>query len=126
VKFPAFLEDCAGATAFVLNNAERYGGNPAELFLAGHSAGAYNAVMLALNGDLLGNKGVKSSQLAGVIGLSGPYDFLPLRDPDIKDIFSPPADPKITQPITYAREHAPPLFLAHGGADTTPSLGISA
>jgi acetyl esterase/lipase len=119
VKFPAFLEDCAGAVAYVAAHATEFGGNPAELFLAGHSAGAYNAVMLALNADLLADKGVRTSQLAGVVGLSGPYDFLPLRDPDIKDIFSAPQDAKVTQPIHFVRENAPPLFLAHGGADTT-------
>jgi acetyl esterase/lipase len=119
VKFPAFLHDCAGAVAHVVNHAAAFGGDSAALFLAGHSAGAYNAVMLALDNNFLGEKGVKTTQLAGVIGLSGPYDFLPLRDPEIKAIFSPPADAKVTQPITFARENAPPLFLAHGGADTT-------
>ncbi len=119
VKFPAFLQDCAGAVAYVADHARDFGGNPDELFLAGHSAGAYNAVMLALDAELLGEKGIDTSQLAGVVGLSGPYDFLPLRDADIKDIFSPPADAKVTQPINFARENAPPLFLAHGGADTT-------
>jgi len=119
VRFPAFLEDCAGTVAYVAAHAREFGGNPAELFLAGHSAGAYNAVMLALNAKFLAEKGVSTSQLAGVVGLSGPYDFLPLRDADIKDIFSPPADPKVTQPIMFARENAPPIFLAHGGSDTT-------
>jgi acetyl esterase/lipase len=119
VKFPEFLQDCAAAVAYVANHAGQFGGNSAELFLAGHSAGAYNAVMLALNEAFLGEKGMNTSRLAGVVGLSGPYDFLPLRDADIKDIFSPPADPKVTQPIHFARENAPPLFLAHGGADTT-------
>jgi acetyl esterase/lipase len=119
VKFPAFLHDCAAATAFVLKHAPEYGGNSGELFLLGHSAGAYNAVMIALNPVFLGDQGVATDQLAGIVGLSGPYDFLPLRDPDIKDIFSNPADLRLTQPVTFAREHAPPLFLAHGGADTT-------
>ncbi len=119
VKFPAFLQDCAGAVSYVLTHALEFGGNPGELFLAGHSAGAYNAVMLALDANYLRDKGVNTAQLAGVIGLSGPYDFLPLRDREIKDIFSPPEDAKKTQPITFASENAPPLFLAHGGADTT-------
>jgi acetyl esterase/lipase len=119
VKFPSFLNDCASAVSFVLNHAADFGGDSASLFLAGHSAGAYNAVMLALDDRFLREMGVKTAQLAGVIGLSGPYDFLPLRDPEIKDIFSPPADSAVTQPITFARENAPPLFLAHGAADTT-------
>jgi acetyl esterase/lipase len=118
VKFPEFLVDCAAAVAFVLKNAGEYGGDGSKVFLAGHSAGAYNAVMLALNPSFLNDAGASPSRLAGVVGLSGPYDFLPLRDPDIIDIFSAPADQRQTQPITFAHENAPPLFLAHGGADT--------
>ncbi|OYV35142.1 MAG: hypothetical protein B7Z81_09100 [Acidocella sp. 20-61-6] len=119
VKFPDFLSDCAAATAFVINNATQHGGNADEIFVIGHSAGAYNAVMLALAPQFLDAAGTSPDRLAGVIGISGPYDFLPLRDPIIKDIFSPPADITLTQPITYTRDSAPPLLLLHGGQDTT-------
>jgi acetyl esterase/lipase len=119
VKFPDFVQDCAAATAWVFANAATHGGNPAEIFLMGHSAGAYNAVMLGVAAKYLAAAGVSQSNLAGVIGLSGPYDFLPLKDPIIKVIFSPPDDIRDTQPITYAAADAPPLFLLHGGADIT-------
>ena len=119
VKFPDFLQDCAAATAFVINRAADYAGNPREIFLIGHSAGAYNAVMLALNQDYLASQGCGTNRLSGVAGLSGPYDFLPIRAPDIKAIFSSAPDISLTQPVTFARDSAPPLFLAHGGADTT-------
>ncbi|HQT64900.1 MAG TPA: alpha/beta hydrolase [Acidocella sp.] len=119
VKFPDFLQDCAAATAYIFKHISAHNGNPAQIFLMGHSAGAYNAVMLGLAPQFLAAEGVSAGQIAGVIGLSGPYDFLPLRDPIIKDIFSPPADIKTTQPITYASEAAPPMLLAHGGADIT-------
>jgi acetyl esterase/lipase len=119
VRFPDFLSDCAAAVMHVMDHASAYGGNTAEVFLAGHSAGAYNAVSLALNGAYLQSRGGSPDMLAGVIGLAGPYDFLPLRDKVIKDIFSPPSDIRLTQPITFARDGAPPLFLAHGGADVT-------
>jgi acetyl esterase/lipase len=119
VKFPDFLADCAAATAFIINNIAQHGGNAQEIFLIGHSAGAYNAVMLALAPKFLNDAGTSSDHLAGAVGISGPYDFLPLRDPIIKDIFSPPSDIVLTQPITYARESAPPLLLLHGGRDTT-------
>lgn len=119
VKFPAFLEDCAAAVAFVASHAAAHGGNPGELFLMGHSAGAYNAVMLALAPVFLREAGMATSGIAGVVGLSGPYDFLPLRDPVIKAIFSTPSDIRHTQPITFARGDAPPIFLATGSADIT-------
>jgi acetyl esterase/lipase len=118
-KFPAFLNDCAAASVFIITNASSYGGDARQVFLAGHSAGAYNAVSLALNGAFLEAHGSSPDALSGVIGLCGPYDFLPIRDPVIKDIFSPPSDIRLTQPITFAREGTPPMFLAHGGADLT-------
>jgi acetyl esterase/lipase len=61
----------------------------------------------------------RRNQIAGVIGLSGPYDFLPLKDRNIKAIFSAPADIADTQPITYVHADAPPMFLATGGMDRT-------
>lgn len=119
VKFPEFLSDCAAATAYIFRHIAGYGGDTNRVFVMGHSAGAYNAAMLALAPEFLAAEGVPASAIAGVVGLSGPYDFLPLRDPIIKDIFSVPADIKTTQPITYAKAGAPPLLLLHGGADVT-------
>ena len=49
VRFPAFLEDGAKAVRWALSHAAEHGGDPGRLFLMGHSAGAYNAAMLALN-----------------------------------------------------------------------------
>lgn len=119
VTFPAFLHDCAAATAYVINHAATYGGNAREVFLVGHSAGAYNAVMLGLNPVYLADQGCAANRLSGVLGLSGPYDFLPIRAPDIKAIFSTASDLSLTQPVTFARDSASPLFLAHGGTDST-------
>jgi acetyl esterase/lipase len=115
VKFPGFLHDSGAAVIWVANNISQYMGKPVEIFLLGHSAGAYNAVMLALAPDYL-DTGVR---LAGVIGLSGPYDFLPLKDPKLKDLFSSPRDIRQTQPIIHANAAAPPMLLASGAADTT-------
>jgi len=119
VKFPDFIEDSAAAVACVFNNIAAHGGDPDMVFLMGHSAGAYNAVLLALAGFFLKEAGVDAGRIAGVVGLAGPYDFLPLKDPVLKTIFSAPVDIRHTQPITYARGDAAPMFLATGGGDTT-------
>jgi len=57
--------------------------------------------------------------LAGMIGLSGPYDFLPLTEDDTRDMFGPPSEYPQSQPITFARAGAPPMLLVHGAADQT-------
>jgi acetyl esterase/lipase len=95
-----------------------YGGDTSHLFLMGHSAGAYIAAMLALDPDFLAAHGVNRDALAGMIGLAGPYDFLPIEDPDIIPIFAVP-DQQATQPIAHVDGHNPPIFLAAGSDDTT-------
>ena len=58
----------------------------ARLFLMGHSAGAQIAVLLALDQEYLQQVGGDDRWLRGVVGLSGPYDFLPLRDETLKTL----------------------------------------
>ncbi len=116
VHYPTFLEDCARSVAWVNTHIAEYGANPENIFLAGHSAGGYNAIMLALNASYLKTAGYDAHNLKGAIGLAGPYDFLPFTDPKIIEIFSTAPD-KQTQPITYAGANKPPLLLLQGDAD---------
>jgi acetyl esterase/lipase len=110
VRFPGFVDDCIAALAYAHHRVSRHGGDPSQIFLMGHSAGAYNAVMAALAPG--------APALAGVIGLAGPYDFLPIRDPIIQEIFRA-EDMATTQPISFAHAGAPPMYLAAGGRDRT-------
>ena len=117
VRFPAFLTDCADATAWTFSHLDQIGGDPDRVFLMGHSAGAYNAVMLALNPQYLAAAGTSRDRLAGAIGLAGPYDFKPLQEPDVSAIFAPVGNDPSGQVITFADAHAPPLLLLAGTAD---------
>jgi acetyl esterase/lipase len=123
VGWPDFLHDCAQATAFVRREAAGWGADPARLFLIGQSAGAYNAAMLALDRRWLGAAGLEpADDLAGVIAIAGPYDFLPLRSATLKIIFGPGAGPQ-TQPMTHAHGGAPPMLLLVGGKDAAVRPG---
>ena len=118
VKYPAFVEDGAEAFLFLRENVAAHGGDPLRIFLAGHSAGAYIAAMLACNPQFA------VDHIRGVIGIAGPYDFLPLYDPVLIDIFG--GDRVMaTQPIKYASNKTPPMLLAHGTADKTVGAGNS-
>ncbi len=119
VRYPTFLQDCAQAVAWTQAHLAEIGGNPGDVFLMGHSAGAYNAMMLALDPKWLQSAGTSRDKLAGVIGLAGPYDFLPMTDPEVKAVFAPADDGPSTQPINYVDGHAPKLLLLAGSADTT-------
>ncbi len=119
VRFPAFLDDAALATAWTISHIARTPGDPRPIFLAGHSAGAYIAIMVALDPEYLKKEGTSAGDLAGAIGISGPYDFLPVTRRDVKPIFDVGADLALTQPIHYARADAPPLLLLTGTDDDT-------
>lgn len=115
VRFPTFLEDNAAATAWALANAAALGADPSRVFLMGHSAGAYNAAMLALDPRWMAGAGTARDRLAGVIGLAGPYDFLPMLGAE-REVFAPDPGP-LTQPINYVDGRNPPLTLLAGDAD---------
>ena len=117
VVFPAFLEDCAAAFAWACAHSADYGGSD-SIFLVGHSAGAFNAAMLALDPSYFATAGARQP-LAGTVGIAGPYDFLPLRSAELKAIFGQPPTPPATQPINHADGRNAPMLLLAGAADTT-------
>lgn len=116
IHYPAFLEDNAAAVRWVRSHFSEIGGDPNRVVLMGHSAGAYNAAMLALDPRWLGadRKAVKA-----LVGLAGPYDFLPFDGPVVEQTFGSVADPIETQPINYVGRNDPPAFLATGDEDQT-------
>ena len=118
VRFPAFVEDGALAVKWARDHAARFGGDPGRITLAGHSAGAYNAAMLALDRRFLERAGVDPAIVRAAALLSGPFDFYPFTEARGRNAFGAWARPLDTQPIRFARADAPPLFLAHGSADT--------
>jgi acetyl esterase/lipase len=116
VRFPGFLQDCAAAVHWVRQHAAHYGGDPDRIVLVGHSAGAYNAAMLALDPQFLG---ADRAAIKGFAGMAGPYDFLPFNGKVVTDTFGAWPKPDETQPIHYADASAPPMLLLHGDEDGT-------
>ena len=113
VRFPTFVEDGAQAVRWT---SDRLGSG--KLFVMGHSAGAHIALLLMTNTPYLQQAGVDRMKLPGVIGLSGPYDFLPLTSAKLIDIFGSANNPDM-QAITFATAPLPPALLIHGTADDT-------
>jgi acetyl esterase/lipase len=118
VRFPDFIDDGARAVRWARRNATEFGADPGLIFLVGHSAGAYIAAMLALDHTRLDPASAQA--LAGMVGLAGPYDFLPLQSDVLKRIFAPAGgDLRASQPIAYARGDATPMLLVTGLRDKT-------
>ncbi len=117
VVYPAFVEDAAQAVSWTLKHIGEYGGNADQVFVAGHSAGAYNAAMVALDPRWLAKFGTSPAALRGWIGIAGPYDFLPIDVESIKPTFLYPNTPADSQPIRHVSATAPPTLLITGTAD---------
>lgn len=116
VHFPAFIEDAAAATAMAGRIAAQYGGDPDKLGVLGHSAGAHLALMITLDRRYMA--AVEAPRLIkAAAGLAGPYEFLPLDTPASINAFNRAPDLTLTQPVSFVRADAPPIWLGHGTTD---------
>ena len=64
VQYPAFIEDCAAAVAWVKNNIANYG-NAEGIYVGGSSAGGYLSMMLCFDGKYLGAHGMDPLEISG-------------------------------------------------------------
>lgn len=115
VRYPHLVDDTALAFRFMRREGKTFGADSERLFVMGHSAGAYNVVMLAANARYLDD--ADRAALKGVIGVAGLYDFLPIKSEALIEVFGG-NDRKETQPIEYADRPLAPMLLAHGLKDT--------
>lgn len=117
VRFPAFMHDAARAVAWTRSHAREYGGDPARLFIMGHSAGGQIAALLATDKRYLADVDLKPRDLAGMIGLAGAYAFLPFVDDEAR-IFGNDASGRYeSQPINFVDGDEPPMLLLQGADD---------
>jgi acetyl esterase/lipase len=115
--YPVFVRDSALAVKWALDNAARLGADPKRVYVMGHSSGAYNAAMVALDARWLAEVGTRPGQLAGWIGMAGPYDFLPIGDPKVRIAFHWPDTPRDSQPIAHVGPTSPRALLLAAAKD---------
>jgi acetyl esterase/lipase len=116
VTYPSFLEDNAAAVRWIQDNIGTYGGDTSRFFIAGHSAGAYNAVMLGLEKSFLNDYGV-TMPVKAIAAVSGPYDFYPFEYDEVRNSFGKTDNPEGTQPINLVAADEPPMLLLSGNQD---------
>jgi acetyl esterase/lipase len=134
--FPAFVEDAAAAVAWTIQNIDTFHGDPARLFVAGHSAGGHILSLIALDDRYLAAHGLTRDVLRGVIAISAPTDLGALTrhlqiHPSIASAAGlqaimggaermPQADPS-----RHVRADAPPILLIHGVRDNLVPITIA-
>ena len=117
VTYPAFVDDGAAAFAWAKANAADFGGDPNRVFLLGHSAGAHIAALVALEPRYLSRHGLDSTDLAGVIGVSGPYGLGLARLLPVGTAIDGWEEMMEARPLAAVREGAPPMLLVAGSLD---------
>jgi acetyl esterase/lipase len=117
VQFPSFVNDAADALRWIFDNIGQYGGDPSNVFVMGHSAGGEIAALLHYDESYLQLAGTQQRP-CGFIGLSGPYDFLPLVGGPLEEIF-PEATRASSQPVNFVTGNEGPALLIHGYLDNT-------
>ena len=114
IKYPVMIEDTAKAIAFA---ADRYPDRP--LVVMGHSAGAYNMLMVMLNPQYARDAGLNTcARVAGAVSLSGPTGVIPLDSEPYISIF-PDRFTGSDAPLNDVNSPTPPIFFGHGLDDKT-------
>jgi acetyl esterase/lipase len=112
--YPQMLEDSAKAVAYTAQQ------NPDRpIVIMGHSAGAYNTLMIGLDKDYLSAEGVSvCNRIAGLVSLAAPTGVYPLKNEPLITIF-PGRFQGEDAPLAYVNAPSPPLFVMNGADDTT-------
>lgn len=115
-KAPAYIEDAAAAVAWAFKHIAQYGGDPGQIYLSGHSAGGYLAMMITLDKKYLAKYEIDANLVAGLIPFSGQCitHFTVRNERGIKD-----TQPVIDEyaPLFWVRADAPPMLLITGDAE---------
>jgi Esterase/lipase len=119
VRFPVFNQDGAAAVRWVRDTITTYGGDPDDIVLMGHSAGAHIAALLVTDKTYLAAAGVPAAAIRGFVGLAGPYAIDPQQYRTSRPAFEGAEPPEVAIPTTHVDGHEPPMLLLHGADDRT-------
>jgi acetyl esterase/lipase len=144
VQHPEHIKDIARAFAWTCKNIEDYGGDPEQIFVAGHSAGGHLVALLTTDTTYLKAEGRSDKDIKGVIGLSGVYRVEDLNV-ELKLSITGPGTTKCSakchplatvfgtdqeamkqaSPIAHVRSGLPPFLLMNAGLDYCPLRTMS-
>jgi len=129
VNYTRMAGDVASAIHWVHQKIDTHGGDPGQLYLMGHSAGAHLAALVATDEQYLKQKKLTLKHLSGVILLDGAGYDIPRQVNELggnasqrmyRKIFGEAASQKQASPITHvaAGKDIPPFLLLHVASRT--------
>jgi acetyl esterase/lipase len=114
--FPAYIQDAAAAVAWTRQHIAEHNGDPTKIFIGGHSAGGYLTLMLGMDEHYLADAGMKVSEIAGFIPISGQtmthYTVREERGIDKNTITADEA-----APVHFIRKTTPPFLVLYADRD---------
>jgi acetyl esterase/lipase len=118
VAFPGHVEDLAAAVAWVHRAIADFGADPDQIFLIGHSAGAYLAMLLATDVRYLAAHGVSLDSIRGIVPVSGFYWVERVAPGRAKHIWGESLDIwHRASPARHLHDRLPPALIVHADGD---------
>lgn len=112
-KHPAHIEDVARAIAWVKMNIAKYGGDPEQIFLTGHSAGGHLVSLIVGDPKYLAAHQLSTSVVRGVMPISGTYTVG--QDGNrLEKIWGTQAAADDASPTNHVRQGLPPFLVFAG------------
>ncbi|MEG2614407.1 MAG: alpha/beta hydrolase fold domain-containing protein [Alistipes sp.] len=113
VTVSEIIDDAAAAVAWTFDHAQKYGGDPARIYLAGHSAGGYLVNMIGLNRAYLARYDRSPDLLAAIVPFSGQVIT---HFEQRRTLGMAPLQPLVDSlaPLYHVRGDAPPMLLLSG------------
>ena len=110
------IDDAAAATAWVMDNIDRYGGDPDNIYLSGHSAGGYLTSMVGLDKKWLAKYDHDPDSLAALVPFSGQV-ITHFSHRESKGVS--PLTPMVDElaPLFYVRPDCPPYIIITGDSE---------
>jgi len=115
-KYPEYVDDAAAAFAWTVRNIARHGGDPRKVFLGGHSAGGYLALLIGFDESRLRPYGLGLKDVAGIAQVSGQvFTHYTVREERGLSRYATISDD--AAPAFFVRKALPPLLTIYAEHD---------
>ena len=116
--YPDQPDDVKSTVKWLFDNISQYGGNPENIYVGGHSAGAILSADIGVDRAWLVEMGMPREILKGIVPVSGPYDVRARGRPGEVYTYAPtPELREQASPILHVTDPVPVALVAVGSEE---------
>lgn len=116
--YPDQPNDVKHAIKWIYDNIGTYGGDPTQIFVGGHSAGAILSADVGVHRQWMKSMGMPAHALRGIVPISGPYDMRQEGRPGEQSAYAPtPELQEKASPILHVDDAVPAAIVAVGSLE---------